>query len=262
MDSFPPRPDLIANSDATQTDASMKKTNFGRLSKRYLAALRIHFAQGPPVDLQAAHQLGTSAVALGLETLDMARMHDHALAMLILPDSPSVVRYEMATRAALFFTEAIAPIEKTHRLAVKTGASLEKLKATLARHALSIADSNRKLQQEITQRAAAGKAVKASAQKSARLLKESRLLQKHLQDMARHLLTAHEDERRTMSLKLQDEIAQTLLGIQIRLLTLKKEVSDSDRGFKKEIAITQRLVEKSVGIINRFSREFGINNEN
>jgi hypothetical protein len=241
--------------------SSMKKTTSSRLSQRYLAALRIHFSKGPQVDLQAAHKLGTTAVALGLETLDMARMHDDALAMLVLPDSPSVARYDMATHAALFFTEAIAPIERTHRLAIKTGASLEKLKATLARHALSIADSNRKLLQEITQRAAAGKAVKANVRKSAQLLKESRLLQKHLRDIARHLLTAHEDERRTMSLKLQDEIAQTLLGIQIRLLTLKKEVSDSDQGFKKEIAITQRLVEKSVGIINRFAREFGIKNE-
>ncbi len=272
MDSFPAHPDLSPASRhhpagahyrrwRANADANMNKTKLNRLSGRYLAALRIHFEQGPQVDLEAAHELGTRAVAIGLETLDMARMHDLALVALILPDSTAVTRYDMATRAALFFTEAIAPIEKTHRLAVKAGASLEKLKATLARHALAIADSNRKLQLEITQRRAAGKAVEASVQKSAGLLEESRLLQKHLQAMARHLLTAQEDERRTMSLKLQDEIAQTLVGIQIRLLTLKKELSDSDQGFKKEIAITQRLVEKSVRIINRFAREFGIKNE-
>ena len=32
--------------------------------------------------------------------------------------------------------------------------------------------------------------------------------------------------------------------------------------FKKEIAITQRLVESSVRIINRCASEFGINHEN
>ncbi len=240
----------------------MKKTKFGDLSGRYLAALRIHFAQGAQVDLQAAHKLGTCAVALGLETLDIARMHDRALVILIRPESSSVAQYDMATRAVIFFTEAIAPIEKTHRIAFKAGADLEKLKATLARHTRDLADSNRDLREEITQREAAGKAVRVSGEESARLLEESRRLQAHLQGMAHRILTAHEDERRTMSLKLQDEIAQTLLGIQIRLLTLEKEVSDNDENFKKEIAITQRLVEISVRAIRRFASEFDIPHEN
>jgi signal transduction histidine kinase len=240
----------------------MKKTNFSRMSERYLAALRIHFAHGPPVDLQAAHKLGTRAVALGLETLDIARMHDLALVALILPECSPGTQYDMATRAAIFFTEAIAPIETTHRLALKAGANLEKLKATLTRQTRALADSNRNLHQEITRSEAAGKAARASREESARLLEESRRLQEHLHEMARRILTAHEDERRAMSLQLEDEIAQTLLGIHIRLLTLKKEISDSDEDFKKEIAITQRLVEVSVRAIRRFASDLDIPHEN
>jgi len=240
----------------------MKKTTFSRLSERYLAALRIHFEQGPKMDLDAAHKLGARAAALGLETADLARMHGHALMTLILPDCSSAARYEMATHAAIFFSEASAPVETKHRFAPKWGTDLEKLKSALARYTRDLGDSKRALQEETSRREAAGEAVRASGEASAKLLGESRRLQAHLQDIAHRLLNAHEDERRAMSLNLQDEIAQTLHGIQIRLFTLRKEVSNSDRGFKKEIAITQRLVGKSVRTINRFVSEFGRPHEN
>jgi len=49
-----------------------------------------------------------------------------------------------------------------------------------------------------------------------------------------------------------------LLGINVRLLTLQREAAINAGGLKKEIASTQRLVDKSVKSINRFAREFGI----
>ena len=100
-----------------------------------------------------------------------------------------------------------------------------------------------------------------TAPRGFQLLEEAGHLQKHLQDMARQILSTQEDERKTMSLKLQDEIAQTLLGIQMRLLALDKELSVSTEDFRKEIANTQRLVESSVKTINRFARELGIKHE-
>ena len=48
-----------------------------------------------------------------------------------------------------------------------------------------------------------------------------------------------------------------MLGINVRLLTLKKEATVNTKGLKKEIASTQRLVEKSVKTMSRFAREFG-----
>jgi len=240
----------------------MNKLKSSGLSGRYLAALRLHFEQGAAADLQAAHKLGAQAVEIGLETLDLARIHDQALGALILPNCSSAVQDDMALKAAIFFTEAIAPLEKTHSLALKMDADLDELKATLARHTLDLAESTLEIQGGIAQRKAAEEALEASRAESARLLNEARRMQEHLQKLAHEILSAQEDERKTMSLKLQDEIAQTLLGIQIRLLTLQKEVSVSGEDFKKEIAITRRLVNNSVRTINRFAREFGIQYEN
>jgi signal transduction histidine kinase len=86
-------------------------------------------------------------------------------------------------------------------------------------------------------------------------LEESRRLQAHLQHLTHQILSAQEDKRKKISHDLQDEIAQTLLGINVRLLTLKKEAALNTEGFKKEIASTQRLVDKSVRSIKRFARE-------
>jgi len=54
------------------------------LSQRYVAALRKHLKQGPRAipPCGTARGLGRQAVAIGLETLDVARIHDGALASL------------------------------------------------------------------------------------------------------------------------------------------------------------------------------------
>jgi len=51
-----------------------------------------------------------------------------------------------------------------------------------------------------------------------------------------------------------------LLGINVRLLTLKRATAINTSNLKKEIASTQRLVDKSVKSIKRFARESGIHN--
>lgn len=233
------------------------KAKISRFSGQYLKALQNHFEQGSPASLQAAHELGTQAVAIGLETLDLARIHDQALATQLLPDCSSSTRDDMTTSAAIFFNEAVLPIEETHRIALEADADLNHLNATLDQLTLALADSNRELQQQITGRQTAEAALKTSEWDSSQLLKESRLLEKHLQDMARKILSAHEEERKRMSLLLHDEIAQTLLGIHVRLLTLKKEAVNQT-SFIQEIAITQRLVEQSEKTINHLAREFSI----
>jgi signal transduction histidine kinase len=239
----------------------MKEKKFSRLSGQYLAALRSHVEHGPQAGLQAAHEVGCLAVSIGLETLDLARIHEQAMATLVMPDCAATVQNEMTMRAAAFFAEAMTPIEKTHRTALAAIADLNQVNATLARRTMDLEDSNRELQRGIALRKVAVDSLEVSENQSATLLEEAGQLQKHLQDMARQILSTQEDERKTMSLKLQDEIAQTLLGIQMRLLALDKELSFSTEDFKKEIANTQRLVEKSVKTINRFARDLGIQHE-
>jgi signal transduction histidine kinase len=82
-----------------------------------------------------------------------------------------------------------------------------------------------------------------------------------LQRLTHRILSAQENKRKKISRDLHDEIAQTLLGINIRLLMLKKEAAINSGDLKKEIVSTQHLVDKSVKSIKRFAREFGIHNK-
>ena len=161
-------------------------------------------------------------------------------------------------RAELFFAEAITPIEETHRAALKANVRLSRLRQTLGRRTVNLAASHQSLKRDIVQRKTAEQTLKKSGERTQKLLKESRRLQKHLQRLTHQLLSAQEDKRKQISRNLHDEIAQTLLGINVRLLTLKKEAALDAGGLKKEIVSTQRLVDKSVKSIKRFAREFGI----
>jgi signal transduction histidine kinase len=222
------------------------------LSRRYQAALARRLKGGPGSRVPP-HQLGQEAVKLGLETLDLARIHKTALTALVLSGKPSTARDRMVRRAGIFFTEAITPIERTHRAGVESAAHLNRQNRTLTKRTAQLAAANRHLEQGIIRRKAAEEAFRKSEQHHTKLLRESHHLQKHLQHLIHQILSVQEDERRKISHDLQDEIAQTLLGINVRLLTLKKGAAIRPRGFAKEIASTQRLVEKSVETIDRFA---------
>ena len=114
------------------------------------------------------------------------------------------------------------------------------------------------MKQGIIRRKLVEQALRKSGEHSRKLLKESRALQQHLQRLTHQILSAQEDKRKKISRDLHDEIAQTLLGINVRLLTLKREAAVNVHGLKKEIASTRRVVDKSVKSIKRFAREFGI----
>ena len=55
------------------------------LSRLYHLTLQKHLNQGVGSDMEPARELGRQAMALGLETLDMARIHEIALIALVLP---------------------------------------------------------------------------------------------------------------------------------------------------------------------------------
>ena len=89
----------------------------------------------------------------------------------------------------------------------------------------------------------------------AKLLKESGLLQEHLRQLSRQLLSAQENERKEISRELHDMVAQTLTGINIRLAALKAGATADARSLARNIAATQRLVEHSVTLVHQFARE-------
>jgi signal transduction histidine kinase len=225
------------------------------LARRYVATLRKHLKQGPRASLQPAHALGRRSMALGLETLDLARFHEQALITLVLPGYSPGTRERMIRRAGTFFAEAITPIEKTHRSAQETNGQLVQLNQALYQRSVDLTASNRQLQQEILQRKSVEESLRKSEQHYSRLLEQSRHMQEQLRLLSRQLLSAQEEERKMISRELHDQIAQTLTGINVRLASLKTESTLNTKGLQEKISSTQRLVEKSVDIVHRFARE-------
>jgi signal transduction histidine kinase len=230
----------------------MKKKLTG-LSQQYLAALIKHLKQGPQASLQPALGLGRRAVALGLETLELARIHEQALGTLEL----SNIKNGFTKLAGIFFAEANTPIVETHRAARQSHVHLSRMKETLDQRTEELAASNRQLQRGIVRRKVMEDAAEKTGKHHNKCLEESLQLQKRLRLLTHRIMAAQEDDRKSISRELQNEIAQTLLGINVRLLTLKQQSKSNTRGLKKEIASTQRLVVKSARSVRRVARELG-----
>jgi signal transduction histidine kinase len=231
----------------------MKQKPIG-FSQRYVTALRKHLKQGLRAGLQPASRLGHEAVALGLKTLELARIHEEALVSLELSNKKS----GLIKRAEIFFTEAIVPIVETDCTARQGKMDLNRVSESLGRRTVELAATNRQLQRSIVRRKSVAAALKRSGIHYGKLLKESLQLQEGLRQLAHRSLSAQEQERLTISHQLQDEIAQTLLGINVRLLSLRTAASGDMPNLTKEIASAQRLVEESVRSINRFARELNL----
>jgi signal transduction histidine kinase len=223
------------------------------LPQRYEVALGKHLKQGPQASLQPALKLGRQAVTLGLGTLELARIHEQALATFEL----SNIKNGFAKLAAFFFTEANMPIVETHRATQQTKVHLNRLREELGQRTEELAVSNRQLQRGIIRRKVLEEAAKKSGRHHNKCLEESLQLQKRLRQLTHRVMAAQENERKSISRELQDEIAQTLLGINVRLLTLKQQSRSNTSDLKNEIASTQRLLVKSARSVRRVARELG-----
>ncbi len=75
------------------------ETKLVSLSRRYQAALLRHLQQEPPAGLRSANGLGREALDLGLETLDLAKIHEQALVALMSPSRSFGAKDGMIKRA-------------------------------------------------------------------------------------------------------------------------------------------------------------------
>jgi PAS domain S-box-containing protein len=144
--------------------------------------------------------------------------------------------------------------QKWCRVAVTDITSLKQAEEAQRRMEV-LADANLELRREIVHRQKAEASLKQSEQHQRRLLEQSHRMQSQLRHLSRQVLRAQEDERRRISRELHDVIAQTLTGINLRLAILKKAAAVNTKGLGRNIARTQRLVEKSVDIVHRFALE-------
>ena len=229
------------------------ETKLASLSRRYQAALQKHLDRQQRASPQAADRLGREALDMGLETLDLAKIHEQALAVLTSSSRSFGSKDGMLKRAQTFFIEALTRIEKTHRAAMETNLKLNKLNQTLRQRTVELAAKNRQLKKEILQRKTAEKALKKSEQRSNLLLEQSNHMQEQLRHLSHRILSVQEDERSRISRDLHDEVAQVMMGISLHLETLKKEATTNTKDLKRKITRTQRLVEKSVNVVHQFA---------
>lgn len=227
----------------------LKKTI--RLSQHYEAALRSHLKDGSAAGLRKALSFGARAVALKLDTLALARIHEQAMTHWGLIQDNST----QSTRARAFFTEAIIPIVETHRAAREHKIELHRLKETLKWRNTELATTNRQLQRGIIRRKKVEAALKNSGVHYTQLLKKSMELQEGLRKLTHHVLQSQEEERINISRELHADIAQTLLGINVRLTSLKQEARLNTKDLKREITSTQQLVTKSTRSVRAVARK-------
>ncbi len=226
-----------------------------KFARRYQAALLACLKQGSGARLQTARGMGQQALAAGLLTLDMAKLHEQILVTQVLPGRLPGKRAMLIKQAGAFFTEAITPIETIQRGTREAAVHLNQIVEMLSQRTVELAASNLVLEQEIIQRKAVEEALKKSERHYSQLLEQSERLQEQLRRLSRQILSAQEEERRAISRELHDVIAQTLTGINVRLAALKKEAAVNTKGLDRNIARTQRLVEKSVNIVHQFARQ-------
>jgi signal transduction histidine kinase len=196
-------------------------------------------------------------VELNLATLRVAVIHEQALKLLIHPSWKPEKAGVMTSRATFFFNTVIEALEMTHPVSVRSVSGLKKANSSLQQRTRQLVAANSALKDGIADRKTAKRQLKASQQRSDYLIKESAGLESQLHQVAQKIIQSTEAQRKKISLTLHEEIAQTLLGIHVRLLALKKEVRENKTGFSKEITSIQRLVTLSVDTIKRFAVEFG-----
>jgi len=235
------------------TTATKTETNTSAWFRRYQAALNRYLRTETAVSLKTAQQLGKAAVRLGMETLDVARVHELALAALTAGDGSPGISPAPARHASIFFAEVIVPIEQTHGPARVVDAKVTELTQSLRRRTKEATDSTRLLEKGVARRQTAETALKRSVQDRAGLLAEAERLRLQLQKLKLRILSAQEHERDITGRHLRDDVAQMLLAIQIRLLALEGAIHARTANLKSEIAETQRIVKHSMATIYRIT---------
>src|SRR5437867_8413973 len=127
-------------------------------SERYAEALRKYLVEESEDALQAAYELGREVISGGLGVLDVAKVHQYALATALSPasalteDVRGVRIAKMMKAVELFFMETLSPFEAQHRGFREANVRLRELNEALERRAAELAATNRELSHEITRR--------------------------------------------------------------------------------------------------------------
>jgi signal transduction histidine kinase len=224
-------------------------------SARYRSALHASLRKKGPANGDRPQGLGRAALTSGLVTRDLARIHEQALVSLVSAHDFTDPRSGSLRRAGFFLTQALIPLEAAQRATRRSHRRLQQRNEVLRLHAVALAAGNRHLQREVARREAGEVAIRRGKARYQKLLRESQVMHRKLRQLTRQIISAQEEERKEISRELHDQVVQTLVGINVQLSALSRGTSLGVQTMKSKLALTRRLVEKSVSEVHRFARE-------
>jgi len=225
------------------------------LDRAYEVALRHYLERPDEALLQQAYELGRRASARGLGVLEVARIHQQALAACLLGADWTGARKRTLRAAEIFLMELLSPFEAAHRGFRQVNERLRQLNDALAQRNAQLAATNRELGQEMTQRKRTEQALRDGEQHYRQLFDEALVMQEKLGRLSSQILHAQEDERRHISHELHDEIGQVLTAINIHLALLQSNGQANAASLHQQVAEIRKLVEQTMDRVRAFARE-------
>lgn len=223
-------------------------------SKQYRKALRIHLEKGGHADMQLAIRLGTRASAAGFTPSALSKLHEQILTAKISEDSEKKPSASLIRESGRFLASAVSAAAGPET-PLRTTRRLEKVILGLSGRVVALAVDNQMIADEEAKHQTAESDLRARLAEHEKLLVESERMKNEMRELSRRIISAQEDERKKISRDLHDIIAQTLIGINVRLAALKKEAEINTKGLGRNILLTQRMVAKSADVVHQFARE-------
>lgn len=107
---------------------------------------------------------------------------------------------------------------------------------------------------DIRERKQAEAALRESREHYIRLFEEARAMEENLRQLSNRVLTVQEEERKHISRELHDEIGQALTAVNVSIAMLRSHAA-GDESFRQKVDTAQKLLEQSMDLVHRFSRE-------
>lgn len=212
----------------------------------YQEALTTHLRSARKADSARVSDCVRDFNQSGWSLEDLSSLHEKILVMTLLPAELKSKRPALIRKASHFFA-AVAAQSADSQTADSPLA--RKLKATigmLSSRSVTLAFA----QSSPLQHAPMPEAASGSPSEG-----EPEMTNERLRALSRRILKSQEEERKKISRELHDVIVQSLVGVNVRLTTLRKEAALRSKELARDIAATQRLVAKSAKIVHQFARD-------
>jgi len=211
------------------------------LSVQYAVRLRSYLEREEERHLAQAYELGRKLLRRGLGLLDLARIHQQALASCQFPTSPTEERARAHHAAESFLMATLAPFEAAHRGFREANLRLHQLNETLQHRNAELAAMTRELE--------------LSEHHYRQLFEQARLMEEDLRNLSNQILHVQEQERGRLSRELHDEVGQALALMDLNLAIVQRTRTGEATLLQQKIADTQRLLATTRETVHRFARE-------